>query len=123
MTPKLIASYNGIVIKDYALDKDQMIIGRHSACDIHIDDAVVSSRHAELRLTPNRYLDGFKDVVLRDLGSTNGTLVNGVRIDEVELKNGDVIRVGEHQFTFQNQDSDDLEETAIYLPDGDDSSR
>jgi pSer/pThr/pTyr-binding forkhead associated (FHA) protein len=121
MTPKLIASYNGIVIKDYVLDKDQVLIGRHSACDIHIDDAVVSSRHAELRLTPNRYLENFTDVVLRDLGSTNGTLVNGVPVEEVELKNGDVIRVGQHQFTFQNQDSDHLEETAIYIPDEDGS--
>ncbi len=121
MTPKLIASYNGIVIKDYVLDKDKMLIGRHSECDIHIDDAVVSSHHAELRITANRYLDNFKDVVLRDLGSTNGTLVNGVRVDEVELKNGDVIRVGQHQFSFQNQDSDQLEETAIYIPDEDGS--
>jgi len=72
------------------------VIGRSSECDIRLDDANVSRRHAEVR----RIGDGYSVV---DLGSTNGTEVNGQRIQETALMNGDVISVGTTRITFERR--------------------
>ncbi|HVI17107.1 MAG TPA: FHA domain-containing protein, partial [Gaiellales bacterium] len=71
-------------------------IGRSSDCDVRVDDANVSRRHAEVR----RIGDGYS---LVDLGSTNGTEVNGQRIQETALMNGDVISVGTTRITFERR--------------------
>jgi pSer/pThr/pTyr-binding forkhead associated (FHA) protein len=73
-----------------------VVIGRSSDCDVHLDDANVSRRHAEVR----RIGDGYS---LVDLGSTNGTEVNGQRIQETALMNGDVISVGTTRITFERR--------------------
>ncbi len=62
-------------------------IGRHVSNALVIEDPHVSSRHAEIAASESWF-------VVRDLGSTNGTLVNEVQIEEKELCEGDVIRVG-----------------------------
>ena len=72
------------------------VIGRSSECDVRLDDANASRRHAELR----RIADGYS---LVDLGSTNGTEVNGQRIQETALMNGDVISVGTTKITFERR--------------------
>ena len=72
------------------------MIGRSSDCDVRVDDANVSRRHAEVR----RIGDGYS---LVDLGSTNGTEVNGQRIQETALMNGDVISVGTTRITFERR--------------------
>ena len=61
-----------------ALDKDELNIGRADGSDIHISDHTVSRKHALLCKTPEGYL-------LKDLGSHNGSYVNGTRITEQEL--------------------------------------
>ncbi|MCZ6502629.1 MAG: FHA domain-containing protein [Gammaproteobacteria bacterium] len=61
---------------------DRVEIGRALECDISILEPALSRKHAELELVGD-------DLVLRDLGSINGTYVNGEKIDEVKLKNGD----------------------------------
>jgi len=68
-------------------------IGRSSDCDVRIDDANVSRRHAEVR----RIGDGYS---LVDLGSTNGTEVNGKRIDRQQLRDGDRITMGSTEIVF-----------------------
>jgi hypothetical protein len=73
----------------YPLEGEQLTIGRDPSNPIHITDAEVSRRHARLMLQGGRY-------VLEDLGSTNGTFVNGRRISApYVLKPGDVISLGE----------------------------
>ena len=65
-----------------------VVLGRHRTCDRLFPDDTVSRRHAELR----RHAIGW---TLRDLGSTNGTWLNGVRISgEVRVVDGDEIRLG-----------------------------
>ena len=64
-----------------------LVIGRSSSCQIVLGDDTVSRRHAELRFEDGRWL-------LRDLGSTNGTYVNGRWITEAEVRAGDVIHLG-----------------------------
>jgi ABC-type multidrug transport system ATPase subunit len=67
-------------------------IGRATDNDVVVDDLLVSRRHAELTFRP----DG--GVVLTDLGTHNGTFVNGRRVDHAVLREGDVIGVGHHLF-------------------------
>ena len=73
------------------LEKQVVTIGRHPQCDLRFDaneDLDVSARHAELRIVGGR-------IFLRDLGSTNGTFVNGVRVEgEKELLDGDELSFG-----------------------------
>ena len=78
------------------IDQRVTVIGRSSDADLRVDDANVSRRHAEVR----RIGDGYS---LVDLGSTNGTEVNGQRIQETALMNGDVISVGTTRITFERR--------------------
>jgi hypothetical protein len=90
---KLILSLNGIIQGEYALNKERILIGRKPDSDIRIDNLAVSSKHA-LIVT---ILD---DSFLEDLGSTNGTYVNGKLIKKHALKNGDVIGLGKHELKY-----------------------
>jgi len=80
---------------EYSVDSAPLTIGRGGKNDVAIDgDEFASSRH--VRFEPRR--DG---VWVQDLGSTNGTYVNGVRIEGAQrLEPGDVIRVGETDLRF-----------------------
>jgi len=73
-------------------------IGRHPDCTITLADTAVSRRHAELRPALGGHL-------LVDLGSTNGTLVNGVPVVQHLLGDGDVIGVGAHQLRYRSDPS------------------
>ncbi len=73
----------------YSLEGDQLVIGRDSSSSIAINDAEVSRKHARLNFQGGKY-------VIEDLGSTNGTFVNGQRLSApVVLKSGDVVSLGE----------------------------
>jgi hypothetical protein len=82
--------------EQYELDSAALTVGRSGENDIPIEgDEFASARHA--RIEPRR--DG---VWVHDLGSTNGTHVNGVRIDRPrKLVTGDVVRVGETELRFE----------------------
>jgi FhaA, N-terminal domain/FHA domain len=82
--------------RDMTLDRSVTVIGRSSTCDIVVDDPNVSRRHAEIR----RIGEGYS---LVDLSSTNGTEVNGQRVGETSLMNGDVIGVGTTRLTFERR--------------------
>lgn len=69
-----------------------LIIGRDSACDVTIDDAKVSSRHARLSAMP----DG--TIVIEDLGSSNGTFRNGAKIQRASLRRGDMVKLGSFDY-------------------------
>ena len=68
-------------------------IGRDDAADLRIDSRRVSRRHAVINCESGAYS-------IDDLGSTNGTVVNGVRISEAKLQSGDVVAFGDAEFTF-----------------------
>jgi hypothetical protein len=78
----------------HELDQQLLTLGRSRDCDIPIDDPSVSRRHAEL----HRDSDGF---TLVDLGSTNGTQVNGHKVDRTMLQNGDRITLGQTELRFE----------------------
>jgi FHA domain/zinc-ribbon domain len=77
----------------FRLDGDLTTAGRHPDSDIFLDDVTVSRRHAEF------YREGGRFTV-RDVGSLNGTYVNGSRIEEAELNGGDEVQIGKFRLQF-----------------------
>jgi pSer/pThr/pTyr-binding forkhead associated (FHA) protein len=111
---KLVLSMNGVVQGEYELDKERITIGRKPDNDIQIDNLAVSGKHA-LIIT---ILD---DSFLEDLGSTNGTYVNGKLIKKHALKNGDIVAIGKHELKYVNEhasadEEDEFEKTMIIKP-------
>ncbi len=78
------------------LDRDAYSIGRNPMCDLRVNNPSMSRKHAEIRTNG----EGF---VIADLDSSNGTFVNGRRIDTSPLANGDVVLCGEFRFTFTGE--------------------
>jgi FHA domain/Double zinc ribbon len=84
--------------QSFLLEKVITTAGRATEADIFLDDVTVSRRHA------NIHRDG--DVFLiRDVGSLNGTYVNGERVDEAKLHSGDEIQVGKFHLVFLSSHS------------------
>ena len=95
MAAKLILSMDGVVLKEYALNKERMTIGRKSHNDIVIDNLAVSGEHAAIVTILN-------DSFLEDLDSTNGVAVNGEQIKKHFLQNNDVIEIGKYRLKYLN---------------------
>ena len=72
---------------------DVVTVGRSPESDIFLDDVTVSREHAEI-------VRGEKGFRIRDVGSLNGTYVNRVRVDAVDLRNQDEIQIGRYRFKF-----------------------
>src|SRR6187551_1372250 len=70
-------------------DQDLIKIGRLANAHLKLDDQKVSRIHAVVGIDPN------KDVSITDMGSAEGTYVNGEKVNKVRLKDGDIILVGE----------------------------
>ncbi|MEX1177811.1 MAG: FHA domain-containing protein [Nitriliruptor sp.] len=77
----------------FLLDRDVTTVGRHPDADIFLDDVTVSRRHAELHRTD-------EGVQLRDLGSLNGSYVDGERVDERLLVSGEEVQIGRYKLLF-----------------------
>ncbi|MGH8598848.1 MAG: FHA domain-containing protein [Gammaproteobacteria bacterium] len=110
---KLVLSLNGAVQGEFQLNKERMTIGRKPDNDVQIDNLAVSGKHA-LVIT---ILD---DSFLEDLGSTNGTYVNGKLIKKHALRDGDVVGIGKHELKYVNEhataDDEEFEKTMIIRP-------
>jgi len=89
----LVVIYGMDLGKKYNLDRPSIVVGRSSKADIQIDQEAVSRNHCKL-------LNTGKSLMLRDLGSTNGTYVNDELVDEYVLRDGDFIKVGRCIFKF-----------------------
>lgn len=114
---RLLLLHDGVGIRSYPLERAETTLGRHADSDIRLDDQAVSTHHAVLRLESTPYLENYRNVVLEDLGSTNGTLVNGAPVTRKLLHQGDLIRVGHYEFSFEADDGHGLDRTTILLPD------
>jgi len=86
---RIILKFNSTVIKELKIDQDEIIIGRDSDNDVQIDNVAVSREHAKIIRGQNYYL-------IEDLNSTNGTFVNGKKINKKYLKEDDEISIGKH---------------------------
>lgn len=90
---KLILSLDGTVLKEVPLDKERLTIGRRPSNDLQIENLAVSGEHALIVTILN-------DSFLEDLGSTNGTLVNGVPIKKHILQHNDVVEIGKYKLKY-----------------------
>jgi hypothetical protein len=90
----LVVREDGGPGREIHLEAESAVIGRMAGSDIEIGDPGASRRHAEIR----RQGQGF---VVADLGSTNGTLVNGSEITEHTLQDGDRITIGRTTLEFR----------------------
>ena len=90
---KLILSLEGSVIREIPIDKERIMIGRKPQNDIQIENLAVSSEHACI-------VTILADSFLEDLGSTNGTLVNGNPVKKHILQNNDVIEIGKYKMKY-----------------------
>ncbi len=77
----------------FPLESDVVQAGRHPESDIFLDDITVSRRHVE-------FVTRDKVTVVRDVGSLNGTYVNGERIDEAHLSSGDEVQIGKFKLLY-----------------------
>jgi len=111
---KLILSMDGLVLKEFTLTKERTTIGRKPHNDIQIDNLAVSGEHAVIVTILN-------DSFLEDLGSTNGTLVNGQQIKKHFLQNNDVVELGKYKLKYINEapvqnKAADFEKTMVLRP-------
>lgn len=83
----------------FPLTRDRVVIGRHASADIVLDDPAISRNHAEL-IVEKRNL-----VILRDLGSRNGTSCNEKPVVQKKLEDGDIVRIGESTLKFVGPNS------------------
>jgi len=114
---KLILSMDGLVLKEIPLAKERTTIGRKPHNDIQIDNLAVSGEHAVIVTILN-------DSFLEDLGSTNGTVVNGNPVKKHFLQNNDVIELGKYKLKFLGEasgagaggDKADFDKTMVLRP-------
>lgn len=90
---RLIVSSGRAVVAEVTLNRPRMVLGRDESCDISLDSRYVSRYQNLFMETPEGWL-------LIDLSSTNGCFVNGKRVREHRLRDGDLIAVGHHQLRF-----------------------
>jgi pSer/pThr/pTyr-binding forkhead associated (FHA) protein len=112
---KMILSMDGLVLKEIPIGKERMTIGRKPHNDIQIDNLAVSGEHAVIVTILN-------DSFLEDLGSTNGTLVNGQAIKKHFLQHNDVVELGKYKLKYVNEQAaqprpvQDFEKTMVLRP-------
>jgi len=91
--PELIFLAGGQSVDKKSIDKSRFLIGRNQECDLMIQDTIASREHAVIREIQGRFM-------LEDLKSRNGTLVNGKKISNVGLADGDEIQIGDSRILF-----------------------
>jgi len=93
MSAVLVMFTKGGERRDFEIHGEKAVIGRISECHIQIGLGVVSRKHCELTVQG-------KTLLVRDLGSSNGTYVNNRRVQQVEMSAGDTLTVGPVIFTL-----------------------
>ncbi len=106
----------GSELRKYPFDKEKVVVGRDSDCEIPIDNVAISRRHASVTKTDEGY-------VLEDLHSGNGTFFNGEKIVSHTLANGDVFVIGKYSLTFELlTDVEDSVKDAVRKAGGEDAT-
>jgi diguanylate cyclase (GGDEF)-like protein len=98
--PSLLLIEGGTSKTRYRIDKDEMFIGRDLECAVSVQDSKISRMHAKINALPTDGQDAEPKFILTDLGSTNGSFVNGQRISQIELRHRDRISIGSFVFGF-----------------------
>jgi len=101
--------------REFKLNLSRMVIGRRPSCDIHLKDPAVSGEHALI-------INILDDSFIENLSQTNGTIVNGKRVEKGVLQDGDEIKLGNQVLVYHADtdapgvDEDDFEKTMVLRP-------
>ncbi len=108
LRPALVFLTGELIAVPIPLEREEVILGRELGADVRINDSKVSRRHAQITkvLNPKSKI---AEYVLKDFGARNGTLLNGEKISEEVLQNGDKITIGEQILRFDLLDAIDRE--------------
>jgi pSer/pThr/pTyr-binding forkhead associated (FHA) protein len=106
MPAQLVALNDG---PNILIDKPILLIGRHAECDIQIDSRKISRRHCCIAQVDD-YL------VIRDLDSTNGIRINGVRVLEGKLHPGDELTVGSTRYRVSWEEAANRPRARVQAP-------
>ena len=106
--PALVSLRGELMAVPIPLERDEVIIGRAIEADVRLNDSRASRLHARISSSLDSKTNQ-TNYVITDLGSTNGTLVNGELVTEVHLADGDKIVIGDHLFRFEMLDEIDRE--------------
>lgn len=90
---KLVVLQSNVLEGEFPIEGAGIILGRDETAGIAIDDKRISRQHCKIWLNGNTYS-------ISDMGSSNGTFLNGKRVTEQTLKSGDKIQIGSNQFRF-----------------------
>jgi Nif-specific regulatory protein len=108
MKPRIAAITGKLADTVISMNEGPVLIGRQAGATLKISNASVSRRHALIEREGDKF-------VIADLGSRNGTFVNGVPVKRRELNHGDRVRIGDSQFFFLFEDSDEPQRTSEVL--------
>ncbi len=108
VTVKLIFTPGSANVEELELTQDEISIGRGSSCNVILNDKKSSRKHAIIRRSGLSF-------VIKDLGSANGTFVNGIKVEEQELSGDDSISIGDVSFQFQALSSDYINQQNDFL--------
>src|SRR3954463_15140724 len=92
MPARLVALDEGT---DISLDRSMVVVGRHPLCDVRLDSLRISRHHCCMTQDKD-------EVVVRDLGSTNGIRINGERVERGRLRPGDELSIAHIRYRFEN---------------------
>jgi two-component system cell cycle response regulator len=108
LRPSLVFLTGDLIAVPIPLERDEVVLGRALEAGVRINDTKVSRMHATIKKVEN---SGFQklEYLLTDLESRNGTFLNGLRIEQEKLQNGDKIMIGEHILRFDLLDEIDRE--------------
>lgn len=108
LRPALVFLTGELLAVPIPLEREEVIIGRALEADVRVNDTRISRRHAMITAVADP-ATGEVRYHLKDLGSSNGTLLNGEKVTEEVLHNGDKIALGEHILRFELLDEIDRE--------------
>lgn len=109
---KVTLTMEGQVLREYPLAKERTTIGRRPHNDIVIENLAISGEHAVIVTILN-------DSFLEDLGSTNGTMVNGAPVKKHFLQNNDVIELGKYRIRYladNSRSNEEFDKTMVIRP-------
>ncbi len=86
---------------DIPLDREMLVVGRHPQCDARLDSIRVSRRHC--CMTPDH-----GEIIVKDLGSTNGIRINGQRVEKGRLRPGDELSIAHIRYRFEDSNGQEM---------------
>ncbi|MDH3493305.1 MAG: GGDEF domain-containing protein [Acidobacteriota bacterium] len=108
LRPALVFLNGDLLAVPIPLEREEVILGRALEADVRINDTKVSRQHARITTVRDESTET-TSYVLTDLGSSNGVLLNGERVEKETLHNGDKLTIGKHILRFEMLDEIDRE--------------